>query len=145
MHILLFAISSTLPFPFPPFHILQRANILKEVQIMRGLNHPSIVRLLNFTESRDHYFLTLEWVASRFECVTRADSPSSSRADSWRAASYFTKSSSSHTSLKSSHDMSSYKSRTESDTCTRRRASFTGQSPCSRPAFATRPDSHSLQ
>ncbi|KAK4057610.1 MAPK-activated protein kinase Srk1 [Microbotryomycetes sp. JL221] len=38
----------------------QRANILKEVQIMRGLNHPSIVRLLNFTESRDHYFLTLE-------------------------------------------------------------------------------------
>ncbi|KAM0793432.1 hypothetical protein ACM66B_000879 [Microbotryomycetes sp. NB124-2] len=38
----------------------QRANILKEVQIMRGLNHPSIVRLLNFTESKDHYFLTLE-------------------------------------------------------------------------------------
>ncbi|SCZ90799.1 BZ3500_MvSof-1268-A1-R1_Chr1-3g02262 [Microbotryum saponariae] len=38
----------------------ERANILKEVQIMRGLNHPSIVRLLNFTESREHYFLTLE-------------------------------------------------------------------------------------
>ncbi|GJN91494.1 hypothetical protein Rhopal_004517-T1 [Rhodotorula paludigena] len=38
----------------------QRANILKEVQIMRGLNHPGIVRLLNFTESREHYFLTLE-------------------------------------------------------------------------------------
>ncbi|NXD32492.1 SRK1 kinase, partial [Spelaeornis formosus] len=37
-----------------------RANILKEVQIMRGLNHPGIVRLLNFTESREHYFLTLE-------------------------------------------------------------------------------------
>ncbi|KAK4706126.1 serine/threonine-protein kinase RCK2, partial [Phenoliferia sp. Uapishka_3] len=27
---------------------------------MRGLNHPSIVRLLNFTEAREHYFLTLE-------------------------------------------------------------------------------------
>ncbi|KAI5478284.1 serine/threonine protein kinase [Pseudohyphozyma bogoriensis] len=38
----------------------QRANILKEVSIMRGLNHPSIVRLLNFTEAREHYFLTLE-------------------------------------------------------------------------------------
>ncbi|BGP12635.1 hypothetical protein JCM10213_008773 [Rhodosporidiobolus nylandii] len=38
----------------------ERANILKEVQIMRGLNHPSIVRLLNFTESREHYYLTLE-------------------------------------------------------------------------------------
>jgi serine/threonine protein kinase len=29
---------------------------------MRGLNHPSIVRLLNFTESREHYYLTLECV-----------------------------------------------------------------------------------
>ncbi|GAA5972242.1 hypothetical protein JCM11641_002370 [Rhodosporidiobolus odoratus] len=38
----------------------ERANILKEVQIMRGLNHPSIVRLLDFTESREHYYLTLE-------------------------------------------------------------------------------------
>ncbi|GAA5899140.1 hypothetical protein JCM5296_005754 [Sporobolomyces johnsonii] len=38
----------------------ERANILKEVQIMRGLNHPSIVRLLGFEESREHYFLTLE-------------------------------------------------------------------------------------
>ncbi|GAA5857099.1 hypothetical protein JCM8547_007958 [Rhodosporidiobolus lusitaniae] len=41
----------------------ERANILKEVQIMRGLNHPSIVRLLNFTESREHYYLTLELMA----------------------------------------------------------------------------------
>ncbi|TKA51908.1 hypothetical protein B0A53_04938 [Rhodotorula sp. CCFEE 5036] len=38
----------------------ERANILKEVQIMRGLNHPGIVRLLNFTESSNHYYLTLE-------------------------------------------------------------------------------------
>ncbi|GAA6004456.1 hypothetical protein JCM10207_000734 [Rhodosporidiobolus poonsookiae] len=41
----------------------ERANILKEVQIMRGLNHPSIVRLLDFTESREHYYLTLELMA----------------------------------------------------------------------------------
>lgn len=32
---------------------------------MRGLNHPGIVRLLNFTESREHYYLTLECVPSR--------------------------------------------------------------------------------
>lgn len=44
------------------FAFLQRANILKEVQIMRGLTHPSIVRLFDFTESREHYFLTLEYV-----------------------------------------------------------------------------------
>lgn len=55
---------------FPYIHsfdtptLSQRANILKEVSIMRGLNHPSIVRLLNFTESREHYFLTLEYVIS---------------------------------------------------------------------------------
>lgn len=40
--------------------VTERANILKEVQIMRGLTHPSIVRLFDFTESREHYFLTLE-------------------------------------------------------------------------------------
>lgn len=51
------------PLSFPPLaSFLQRANILKEVQIMRGLNHPSIVRLYNFTESRDFYYLTLECV-----------------------------------------------------------------------------------
>ncbi|KAI0952025.1 hypothetical protein AcV7_007954 [Taiwanofungus camphoratus] len=38
----------------------QRANILKEVQIMRGINHPSIVKLINFFESPEHYFLILE-------------------------------------------------------------------------------------
>ncbi|KAI0721951.1 Pkinase-domain-containing protein [Cerioporus squamosus] len=38
----------------------QRANILKEVQIMRGINHPSIVKLLAFFESPEHYFLVLE-------------------------------------------------------------------------------------
>ncbi|KAI5829833.1 Pkinase-domain-containing protein [Schizophyllum commune Tattone D] len=38
----------------------ERANILKEVQIMRGTHHPSIVKLLNFAESPEYYFLTLE-------------------------------------------------------------------------------------
>ncbi|KAJ3534760.1 hypothetical protein NM688_g7083 [Phlebia brevispora] len=38
----------------------QRANILKEVQIMRGINHPSIVKLHSFHESTEHYFLVLE-------------------------------------------------------------------------------------
>ncbi|KAG9051040.1 hypothetical protein FS837_000148 [Tulasnella sp. UAMH 9824] len=38
----------------------QRANILKEVQIMRGINHPNVVKLISFTESQEHYFLVLE-------------------------------------------------------------------------------------
>ncbi|KAL4241594.1 Protein kinase domain-containing protein [Abortiporus biennis] len=40
--------------------VTERANILKEVQIMRGINHPSIVKLLSFSESQEHYFLVLE-------------------------------------------------------------------------------------
>ncbi|KAH7887888.1 kinase-like domain-containing protein [Phlebopus sp. FC_14] len=40
--------------------VTERANILKEVQIMRGINHPSIVKLLSFSESPDYYFLVLE-------------------------------------------------------------------------------------
>ncbi|KAK3831116.1 MAG: putative calcium/calmodulin-dependent protein kinase [Linnemannia gamsii] len=38
----------------------QRANILKEVQIMRQLKHDGIVELYEFTESNEHYFLVLE-------------------------------------------------------------------------------------
>jgi len=38
----------------------QRANILKEVQIMRGIDHPGIVKLVSFFESDEHYFLILE-------------------------------------------------------------------------------------
>ncbi|KAG8990747.1 hypothetical protein FRB90_001629, partial [Tulasnella sp. 427] len=38
----------------------QRANILKEVQIMRGINHPNVVKLISFSESQEHYFLVLE-------------------------------------------------------------------------------------
>lgn len=38
----------------------ERANILKEVQIMRQLKHPGIVELHEFSESEEHYFLVLE-------------------------------------------------------------------------------------
>ncbi|KAI9484170.1 MAG: kinase-like domain-containing protein [Benjaminiella poitrasii] len=38
----------------------ERANILKEVQIMRNMNHKNIVRLIQFSESDDYYFLVLE-------------------------------------------------------------------------------------
>ncbi|KAH0539007.1 hypothetical protein FGG08_004457 [Glutinoglossum americanum] len=38
----------------------QRANILKEVQIMRQLDHPGIVKLVDFSESRQFYYIVLE-------------------------------------------------------------------------------------
>ncbi|KAF9509482.1 hypothetical protein BS47DRAFT_147852 [Hydnum rufescens UP504] len=40
--------------------VTERTNILKEVQIMRGNNHPSIVKLLSFSESEEHFYLVLE-------------------------------------------------------------------------------------
>ncbi|KAH9960504.1 kinase-like domain-containing protein [Russula dissimulans] len=40
--------------------VTERANILKEVQIMRGISHPSVIKLNSFVESPDHYFLILE-------------------------------------------------------------------------------------
>ncbi|KAH7904223.1 kinase-like domain-containing protein [Hygrophoropsis aurantiaca] len=40
--------------------VTERANILKEVQIMRGTNHPAVVRLISFSESQEYYFLVLE-------------------------------------------------------------------------------------
>ncbi|KAF9557253.1 Pkinase-domain-containing protein [Agrocybe pediades] len=43
--------------------VTERANILKEVQIMRGTSHPSIVKLYSFSESDEHYFLVLELMA----------------------------------------------------------------------------------
>ncbi|KAI9032547.1 kinase-like domain-containing protein [Phycomyces nitens] len=38
----------------------ERANILKEVQIMRNIKHENIVQLTQFSESDDYYFLILE-------------------------------------------------------------------------------------
>ncbi|KAF8592378.1 Pkinase-domain-containing protein [Ramaria rubella] len=40
--------------------VTERANILKEVQIMRQINHESIVKLKSFSESDEYYFLVLE-------------------------------------------------------------------------------------
>ena len=40
--------------------VLQRANILKEVQIMRQLDHPNVTSLVDFSESKQYYYIILE-------------------------------------------------------------------------------------
>ncbi|KAK0546538.1 MAPK-activated protein kinase Srk1 [Tilletia horrida] len=51
----------SVPLPRPAkLRLSPRANILKEVQIMRGLKHGGVVELLDFSEARDHYYLVLE-------------------------------------------------------------------------------------
>ncbi|KAK4132014.1 Pkinase-domain-containing protein [Trichocladium antarcticum] len=38
----------------------ERANILKEVQIMRQIDHPNVIKLIDFSESRQYYYIILE-------------------------------------------------------------------------------------
>ena len=39
---------------------VQRQNIMKEVTIMRKLEHPNIVRLIHYDESPQYYYIVLE-------------------------------------------------------------------------------------
>ncbi|WFD33651.1 MAPK-activated protein kinase Srk1 [Malassezia cuniculi] len=41
-------------------HGMERETVLKEVQIMRRAEHPNIVRLIDFSESDEYYFLVME-------------------------------------------------------------------------------------
>lgn len=39
---------------------------------MRGVDHPSIVKLISFSESDEHYFLVLERMRFMFPCACSA-------------------------------------------------------------------------
>lgn len=57
-----------------------------EVQIMRGTNHPGIVKLLQFSEASEYYFLVLERQWSRmFYVESHADVSCSCSLRGWRA------------------------------------------------------------
>lgn len=51
----------------------ERATVLKEVQMLRRASHPSIVRLIDFSESSEYYFLVLELLdgGELFEQIVR--------------------------------------------------------------------------
>ncbi|KAI8067508.1 kinase-like domain-containing protein [Gongronella butleri] len=40
--------------------VTERANILKEVKIMQNIDHPNIIRLNQFMESKENYFLVMD-------------------------------------------------------------------------------------
>ncbi|KAL8296395.1 hypothetical protein RB597_005805 [Gaeumannomyces tritici] len=39
---------------------MQQANIMKKVQIMRQIDHPNIIKLINFAESKQYYYIIFE-------------------------------------------------------------------------------------
>lgn len=40
--------------------VVERANIMKEISIMRGLDHPNIIKLIKYSESEQYYYIILE-------------------------------------------------------------------------------------
>ncbi|POS83742.1 hypothetical protein EPUL_005319, partial [Erysiphe pulchra] len=40
--------------------VVERANIMKEIAIMRGLDHPNIIKLIKYSESEQYYYIILE-------------------------------------------------------------------------------------
>lgn len=52
------------------------SHLTEEVQIMRGVDHQSIVKLLSFSESPEYYFLVLERTYSHILVSTLAQGSS---------------------------------------------------------------------
>ena len=44
----------------PLLYLAPNLDVQSEVQIMRGIDHPSIVKLYAFSESAEYYYLVLE-------------------------------------------------------------------------------------
>lgn len=52
---------------------------------MRGINHPSVVKLVSFSESQEHYFLVLERMSSYLSACHSTNGLSLFRSDGrWR-------------------------------------------------------------